>query len=354
MNMPLDTRKCNSATPDVQVSCLQDLQANMEALLHGSAKQSTVRMAINGSDPRTNITFTCQGLNGCIAALQSVDRNLKTEVRRIQTFKQSYVTAAKQSVQNFTKQMAAMMSGQSAALTNSLKGINTALSSLGVGGVSIPKVDCEQPSFDSNGLPQPPTSCLKLIGCQMNPQMLDVSGNDFSSALSNIGNGMRDLDAKVGPLNDAMGRIRSLPNQCRSQLMSRRSDQLQRDTDQIASGNCQFSDEFCRQSGTISDLGSSLSGIANVPSDAVTNAQSALDSGIGSCTDQTAVSVRRYNNCIATQPNPLPSGSPGCGSPPAGVAAASPVCRSIASRIRADVNRLGSGSSSTGSAGGAQ
>ena len=57
MNMPLDTSKCKNATPDVQVSCLQDLQNNMEALLHGSAKQSTVTMSLTGTDPGTNLTF---------------------------------------------------------------------------------------------------------------------------------------------------------------------------------------------------------------------------------------------------------------------------------------------------------
>ena len=114
MNMPLDTSKCNNATPAVQISCLQDLQSNMESLLHGSAKQSTVTMNLSGTDPNTNISFTCQGLDGCITALQNVDHNLKSEVKRVQSFKQQYVTAAKQSVDNFTKQMAAMMSAQGA------------------------------------------------------------------------------------------------------------------------------------------------------------------------------------------------------------------------------------------------
>ena len=46
----------------------------------------------------------------------------------------------------------------------------------------------------ADGLPKAsPQSSLKLIGCQMNPPMLDVSGSDFSSALASVGDGREEI-----------------------------------------------------------------------------------------------------------------------------------------------------------------
>lgn len=365
MNMPLNTSKCTNATPDVQVSCLQDLQQNMEALLHGSSANSTVQMTINGTQAATNIAFTCQGLDGCITALQNVDRNLKTEVKRVGQFKQQYVTAAKQSVDNFTKQMASMMSAQSSALNNRLKQLNSALASLGVGqGINIPPVACEDPQFDADGLPMPPQSALKFIGCKMNPPMMDVSGNDFSSALSGVADGQTQLNDKLGPLNDAMNKLMAMQGQCMGKVMQRKLTQAQTDSDAISSGNCQYSEQFCNQSSSVSDLMSSVSGMDGVSmsSDAISSVSSSLEAGMDACAQAQPQrkQLANYQACVVrqqAQPNPLPDGTQAivC-SPPVGLAVPSASCSSIVTRLRRDLANVGGSSNSTGgsSASGAQ
>jgi hypothetical protein len=172
-------------------------------------------MLIRGSNPATNIAFTCQGINGCISTLQNVNRNLDTERKRIDAFKSDYVLKANQNVDQFTKQMAAMLSPQSQQLQNQLKAMNTALASLGVGqGINIKPVDGEQLEKDDDGLYKAPKNALNLIGANMNPPMLDVNGDAFTSGLGGIAEGQKDVDHELARAQTGLTKLNSLASSC--------------------------------------------------------------------------------------------------------------------------------------------
>jgi hypothetical protein len=255
MNLPLDTRSCNNAAPHTQAKCLDDIKVQMEGLLKGNVPQSGVQMMVKGNNPKTNIVFTCQGLDGCITTLQNVSRNLATEKKRVDQFKKDYVLRANQNVDRFTKQMATMLSPQSQALTNRLKALNTALASLGVGsGVNIPTLRGERMQKDEDGLYQAPDSALKAIGEQMNPPMLDVSGNSFSSALGGVADGVKRIDQDLARAQDAKARLQSLASTCGAKPVREAIATLRTDVEQLAALRCGTSRAYCGQSQRLGQL----------------------------------------------------------------------------------------------------
>lgn len=303
MNMPVDTSGCNKSTSttttasattvdtsvfDSQVACLNNLQKNLQGLLNGTLANSQVNIVLTAPHPTADLSFTCQGLNGCITAYQNADRNLKAQKKTLETEKQNFVTWAKQQDLAFSKKEASQMNIQSTALNNSLKSLNSALASLGVsGGISIPKVQCEKASYDNDGLPQVPESAVNFLGCQMNPPLLDVSANDFSSALSNVADAQKELDKKTGPLNDAKNRLAALPAECQAKSASKGMDSLSQDAAQLASGNCQYLSNFCDPSNVqkLQKLADDVSGLDGVNLDAstISDISSNLNAGASAC-----------------------------------------------------------------------
>jgi hypothetical protein len=298
MNLPLTTSACKGATPQGQISCLRDIQKNAEDLLAGRGRGSAIRMAIKGSDNNTNIVFNCDGLNGCITALENVHRNLGDEKKRVTAFKKDYVLKAKQSVDNFTKQMASMMSAQGNALNSRLQDLNKALSSLGVGGIDIKRVEGEKMEYDENGLPKVPQNSLQLIGGQMNPPMLDVHGDNISGSLAKMADGVKDLDAKLGPLMEAKNRLAMLPAECAGQRAQRAGNQLRSIASELETGNCEYSEYYCERVSRLAELAESVQDVSSNTGTGETDMSgidSILRSGSGAC-DSKAKARRAFKD----------------------------------------------------------
>ncbi|MGK5083406.1 hypothetical protein WDW37_08865 [Bdellovibrionota bacterium FG-1] len=287
MHLPMTTSGCEDKTPNVQIACLEDLKRNLNGVLYGRVKQAQVTQLIKGVDAqgRTDISFQCSGIDGCIAKYQQVDVNLKKEKIRVAAFKKTYIQQSVQSTDNFTKRMASMMNAQSQALTNKLKSLNTALASLGAGGISIPKVEGEPMQYDENGLPKAPNSALQLIGAQMTPKMLDVHGSDFSESLKGLGQGVTDLNAKVRPLQESKDRLAQQKAHCAGQAIQAKLRIAQQDIDKLESGNCQWSTAFCNKISSIEKLKDYMGDMSTfgMTDDDRGNMDSSLDAGIGGC-----------------------------------------------------------------------
>jgi hypothetical protein len=286
-NLPVDTSACTNATPDKQAACLDELKGNMEGLLKGSSKNSTMAINIAAQQPGDAITFSCQGLNGCITALQNVSTKLVAAKSSAESFKNQYIVAANASIDNFTRQMAATLGPQNDMLQKRLQTINTAMASLGISNlINIPNVQAEQMQQDSGFCANPPSSsgssgggggggggaqqCLyknpdnvvNLIGGKMNPPMMDLSGPNFAQAISGLGSGAADLNKQAGRIDAAKQQLASLATTCKAQAGQTALTSLSSAVNQFTGANC-TSNGVCsaKAASSLQDAYNSLSNV---------------------------------------------------------------------------------------------
>jgi hypothetical protein len=179
-------------------------------------------MFVKGNDASTNISVSCQGIDGCVTQLQQYSTALGREQQRIDAFKGDYVNKAYQNVENFTQQLRQSLSPQSEALRNQLKTLNGALATLGVEDFvkmeDVPGEDLQKDdSEEFKGLPKIPGSVLNLIGSKMVPPLLNVAGDNFSSALTGIAKASNDLRAKESKAAQYKNALGPLATRCKKE-----------------------------------------------------------------------------------------------------------------------------------------
>jgi hypothetical protein len=296
--LPLNISACENATPDNQLNCINDLRSNLEGLLYGNTANSTVSMSLPGQDPNNTITFQCQGINGCINSLENVNRNLGLEINKVTAFEKQYVQQANQSTQTYVKSIAQSLSPQSQALTTRLQTLNQALSSLGVKqGIDIKPVENTQLEYDSpppdgDGLVKNPTNILGLVGSQLNPPLLDVTGDNFSTALSGLADETNTISDNTSKAQAAMNSLKSLVKTCGAQFVQAAETDLQTQATTLGGLNCGAIDTNCPSDVRTQQLTSEIDDIAAKYGSAPgldPSILSSLDTGInGACAKGTA------------------------------------------------------------------
>lgn len=232
---PLNVGACQSAKPDIQLGCLREIRTNLEGLLAGNTPQSIMKMSIKGNNPQTYVTFNCQGINGCIASLQNLQKNLVTEGQKVTLAKQNYITKSNQQIESFIKGggpnnsqgLLGILNEQSKALANRLKSINLAMANLGVdSAIEIKQVDAENFETDADGLYKVPKSIMKLVGGMMSPPMLDVHGNDFSGGLRGVSEAVKDMKSSEREVEDARKKLTLLTKKCPKEKLEKKMQSL--------------------------------------------------------------------------------------------------------------------------------
>lgn len=259
-HLPLNLSSCRSAKPRVQLSCLEDIKHNLQDLMVGSDPKTKVVMQIRGT--QSNVpAFTCQGINGCITALQNLSQNLRREVGKVQAFKTNFVNQVNQGVEAFAQQMAKAFSIQSQALGDYQKRINQMLSSLGVKSLlNFEAVEHEAFEKDEDGLYKIPKSIVNVVGSRMTPPLLDINKDAFGSALEGVGDRIKDIDDKLAEVQSANSELEASFAACveeKSKDVADAEDKVQELIDQ-ATEACSRDENFCSNDSALSSLRDTL------------------------------------------------------------------------------------------------
>lgn len=297
-NLPLNTQACNGGNPGVKVACLEDIRKNMTGLLNGNTPNSTMNLMIIGtragnttgtaSDPSSIINLKCQGLAGCVTALQNVSTNLNREKKRVADFKKDYVLKAKQSVDKFAKQMAAIMSPQSAKLEAQLQQLNASLASVGASPIHLKSLASEELELDEDGLPKPPKNVLAYVGSQVNPPLKDMGDGALSEGMANIAQVNKQLERKRERLAESRNRLETQVAGCQQQSFASLLQKLKTEADKVA--DCKGRD-FCRRYAEGGELQRLIS--------SVQDATSGLSESFTSTNDIDVTLNAGYENCEA-------------------------------------------------------
>jgi hypothetical protein len=184
------------------------MQTALTGLLMGNTQNSTVVGQIKGNNPNTYIPLKCQGINGCLTAMQNIDRNIKVDQKNLDNMKKVYVLNANQATEGYAKSLAAQLSPQIAQLTNQLK----------LMGISPPPVQGEQlEKDDATGLYKSPRNTLSLIGQYTAPAMPDLNGGALSEAVNSAMQAQEKANQMLSQLQAQKFQLQTMANQCQAQ-----------------------------------------------------------------------------------------------------------------------------------------
>lgn len=212
---------CGQTSSAQQVSCLKQLQTQLNGLYSGGSTIPNMTMNITSQFPDTAIpasALQCNSISGCIALLQQRSQEVSAAKTQLQTAEQNYVQQARQSTQQFVTMLSQALATQSNGLRSQINNLNATLRSLGISKLSQQPIQAAQLDYETDdngkpGLPKMPTNILGLIGGNMSPPMPDVTDPNFADA-----DGFQDAEDKVDDqqdkLSDAIAEIQSLESSC--------------------------------------------------------------------------------------------------------------------------------------------
>ncbi|MCM2277518.1 MAG: hypothetical protein NDJ89_05530 [Oligoflexia bacterium] len=235
-NLPLNTQACKAGAPSVQVTCLEDLKKNLEGLYHGNVPQSTIRMQVKGTNPATYINLNCQGLRGCVTALQNTMSGLRREVQRIGEYKKDYVTKANGNFVEAAMRYAQTLSPESGMIAQRIAQMNQTLSTLGLPPLETEDVKGEElkPDERYEGLYGSPRNVLGFVGAKMTPPLIDLSGRGLSSSMDRISRAQREMDRKADEVGRAIAKAEGKKKGCMKQDLETELSVLRGDAQKFA------------------------------------------------------------------------------------------------------------------------
>jgi len=220
----LNAPSCASGNPQTQLSCMGNVQKELQGLLVGTARDSRVTLQIRGNNPGTYQNVTCSGLNGCIAALQSGQRSIQANQATIQSQQRQFVLDQNQQILSVTKAQAAQLSMASANMNQQLSALNSAIASLGGTPFNVPPVRGESLANDSTtGLYNPPNNAFHAVAQFVQPPLPDLSGAGVSGGL---GSALQNVNARAAKVSEQMVAIQTLLPSCQMQRSQRLLDQV--------------------------------------------------------------------------------------------------------------------------------
>ncbi len=269
-HFPLDTSGCERQKMELeaQLACHRDIQENVRGMIRGSSPNSKMTLRIQGA--KSAFLMDCNGISGCVAALQQKHTQIEQEKRAATVSRQNYIQTSNRNIQNYFRQIAGQLSPQSQALMAHLKALNLALGSLGVSGaIKIDAVKAEDPEFEEEagaegrgsekGLMKPPKNILNFVGGMMSPPLLDVSGDPFKEGASAIADGVEKLNEKLTKVTTSAQLLDDLAERCPREKAEKLFERLNTAAAKFEPGDC-FGTSVCKDVSTdaIQNLWSSL------------------------------------------------------------------------------------------------
>ena len=287
-HVPLTTGQCTSATLANEMTCVTDLQANLQGLLQGNSSNSTVTVNIPSTDTGTgssSITFQCQGINGCVTLYRQVSQNLGNEINRLGSEKTQYVTQANAQTDAFMNQIKTSLSGQSQMLQTKMQTLNSQLAMLGITPISMQTYTATPMTKDSTtGLYDMPTDLLATIGGSLVPPLLNVNGDSFTAGLSAIAQQLQQEESNEAQAQSTVSQLTAEEGSCKSKLMIQAQGSINTGAQTLIT-QCGNTNALCENNGgALNDLISSAvqAGLANGTS----NVESTLQTGQAACSAQ--------------------------------------------------------------------
>jgi hypothetical protein len=216
---PLDTSKCESpSTPMAgMLQCAKDLATNLNGAYTGTTPNSSVTVLVKGTstDPVTQFTFSCNGVNGCVTAMQNLVTNLTSETQSLDQKKKKFISDANTSFEQFKAQMSQVLDVQNQALKNRMMQLKTVLSRNGVNDpLTMTPIQKEGLRKGENLLYEMPDNLLAVIGGDIG--LIDPNSGSFDNARIAIAQAIQNYEHKDSDSARIKAELQSVKQACLS------------------------------------------------------------------------------------------------------------------------------------------
>lgn len=282
-HISLNVAGCSNAQGQKQVSCVSQAVGALEGTLNGEDPNSNVKLTIPGSSQSDQVTITCSGLNGCKTAELNAMRGLTTNIKQIETMKQTMVQKNNQAEQAAMKQIQTQVSGASQQLQNMINSTNAALASMGFGGISLPAGKTEKAKYDPDSkLIMPYDDFDAAVNSGVQPPVPNVSGGNLSGMLSSVSQAANSLNEKLSRVTSSIADVSNMEAKCQVQAVQGQLDVAVQAS--MAASNCQ-DHPYCRDKAV--DLQNAVSNVVGRTSGMGTTSAASLYTGIQSACEDT-------------------------------------------------------------------
>ncbi len=363
-------------SPDKQLSCVTDLQANLRLMLDSQSKNVGVKgmlVAPNNHTAPNDLTlnYQCFSLIGCKKVLEAQSTYIKNESKKLGKYKTDYVSASNNGVTQFMNSTGAQLKGKNAALLQQITDFNSKLKGLGypeANSVAVSYRKGEQLSADDKtGLLKTPTNVTEAVSATMQPPLIDTQSTFLNDATDGVGAVTAGIAGDRKTIRDAEIGISAAIQKCRGTSVKSAVDRLQSAVDSVSSGNCAYLQDLCdsKKDSSLFKAAEAVQAISGdtpgIDSGQIANMQSSLDSGIRACQQKGGGLVTLDRDIAKAQKNVDDNPKD------AGFAdvlqklqarrsteydnKASPSCNAVSTRIVNEATRLGTVQSGVGAAG---
>ncbi len=229
---PLNTDACSASSVPLagMMKCAEDLETNLDGAYYGNTPNSAVSILVKGNstNPVTQFSFNCNGVNGCVTVMQNLVTNLKSETQKLDQSKKSYIQQANQTLEQYKMQMQQVLSVQNQALMGRLStlkgvlarnGVNDPLSTDPVKKVPMVKSKyTDSTGKELDGLYEMPSDLLGVIGGDLSPPMIDPSSSTFDNARQSIAQAISQNTQKESEAARIMAEISNSQQSCLSRF----------------------------------------------------------------------------------------------------------------------------------------
>lgn len=245
--------------------CHKDLLENVDNMLRGRGGNSEMILNIPApSNPQLNLQFRCNGVDGCITAMEKYSAALKDEVQAMEAHKKSYAEESFQSVDKYFTDLGQSLGPASQLMDGRMKAINCTLAFMGGQGLRFRNYASSGITKEESGLPKLPDDLMGLISSKTTPPIKNLSGEDFTQSMAGMKNALEKEQEVADRLAKLESDLSSWDSRCATKLLAdiRNASGLDRAMVAFSQGACRKYQDACEKpNSSLDDLLDSLSDV---------------------------------------------------------------------------------------------
>ena len=242
----IQAEQCSGRDATSQTNCINRSIKNILSTEKSLRQQLTAtQMKLNVKGNSKNFDVPCQGLNGCITALNTAKVNIQTDRQNLTTAKSNFNQNEFTKAQNFATGAGQALSKASAVLRARIGAMNNALRGLGVSAsIDVTSLKGEPLAPDAETGFKMPRNGLEGIASAVNPPLPDISDPKSLTMPASLGSQREHAQAMMMRARSALSDLENTAARCNSMAAHATRSDLNQQLAGLGQGSC-YGTSFC-------------------------------------------------------------------------------------------------------------
>jgi len=261
-SVAVDSFQCSSKNVSQRTDCIRKSVGhieNMRKSLETQLNNEKMTMVVKGT--RANFPVVCQGLLGCVTALNTAKQSIQTDKQNLMNTKENFSKAEFLRAQGFAAGAGQALSQASAVLRARLNAMNAAMNGLGIGGTvdaSPMRGEPLRPNPDTGF--EMPKGGLEGIASYVQPPLPDLANPRSLNTPEGLGEQMLRANESMNRVQSAIAELSYTQSRCTAGAVRGVVSRL--GLDLSGAGSC-YATEYCKGN-NLQEMQSSIAEINRV------------------------------------------------------------------------------------------